>query len=110
MPQVKNITSLYFCALLIFFCSFLFVGITTPHPISLDYNVPLAQSIISGHFIDFHSNDIYIYFPGASNSILGLFILLHVPNLFGLFSWFLLFISCYILGKTFGLTKDMSII
>ena len=51
---------------------------------SLNYHIPIAKNILSGNII-FQKNIIEIeqWYPGATEVILGLFILLHIPlNLF----------------------------
>ncbi len=94
----------------IVFLSFLYYGITTPTPTSSDYNIPVAQSIISGNFLQ-QQEGLYIHSPGSSHTILAIFIASAIPlNLFGLLSWVVLFIVCKKLANTFNLNTFMSII
>jgi hypothetical protein len=92
------------------FLSFLYFGITTLTPTSNDYNIPVAQSIVSGEFL--HKQvGVYIHSPGSSHSILAFFIAAGIPlNLYGLLSWIVLFILCKKLADTFNLNTFMGII
>lgn len=111
MLQIKNFAITFLLLLCMIFSIFLYQGITNFVPVSMDYNIPIASTIISGDFLTIHSDtNPYIYFPGSSHIILAFFILFGLPNLFGLFSWVVLFIVCIKLGKSFGLSKYMSIV
>lgn len=106
--QIRYISNVFLIILIIIFTSFFYFGVIKREPVSPDYNVPLAESIINGDFITVKSGDLYLYSPGSSHFILALFVLLGHPNLFGLLSWLVLFIMCKMLGTTFGLNKNMA--
>lgn len=110
IPQIKYIANLFLIILGIVFVSFFYFGITTKYPVSLDYNVPIAKTILSGDFLHVPSNHPFMYFPGSSHVILAVFLLLGLPNLFGLLGLVFIFIVCKKLGDVFGLNRYMSII
>jgi dolichol-phosphate mannosyltransferase len=87
-----------------------YLGWVTKQPVSLDYNVPIAESIVSGGMWRLGLDNPYMYFPGSSHVILATFLLFKIPvNLFGLVSWVFLLWGCKKLGETFGLRKDMAV-
>lgn len=110
MILTKYIANIFLILLLIIFLCFFYQGVTTSLPVSIDYNIPIAHSIVSGEFFTMQSDNPYMYFPGSSHSFLSMFISFGLPNLFGLFSWIFLFIVCKKLGDTFGLSRYMAII
>lgn len=111
MNQNKLLATLYSAIVILIVVSFFYQGVITKLPVSIDYNVPIAQSIISGQFLNLQSNNPYMYFPGSSHVILALFLFFKLPvNLFGLLSWVVLFFVCKKLGETFGLSRYLSII
>lgn len=107
---MKYLTNLLLIISFIVFISFFYFGITTKQPTSLDYNIPIAKTVLSGDFLRVHSLDPFMYFPGSSHVILAAFVYLGFPNLFGLLGWVFLFIVCKKLGETFGLNKYMALI
>lgn len=108
---IDLISKIMIVMLLFIFAIFFYHGLTHLTPTSPDYNIPIANSIITGDFLKFRLDDPYIYSPGATNLILVIFILLKIPlNLFGLLGWFFLLCVSYILAKNFGLNKLISII
>lgn len=111
MSLTKYIANLFLIIVTIVFVSFFYQGVITKSPVSLDYNIPIAESIASGEFIHIHSTNPYLYFPGSSHFFLALFLILGLPiNLFGVLSWIVLGILCKKLADTVGLTNYMSII
>src|SRR5438477_8747068 len=109
MLQIRNVANILLVILVIVFVSTFYFGITNKGPVSLDYNLPIAKSILSGEFLHISSNDPFTYFPGSSHTIMAIFLFLGIPiNLFGLLSWTCLFIVCKKLGDTFNLSRYMS--
>src|SRR3989338_5743730 len=91
-----------------------YAGITSS-PKELDsvmYHIPIAKSYLTGDIFSSPKSPIlHRFFPGASEGILALFILFHVPlNLYNVLGVLCLFFTCYVLGKRAGLSKDMSVI
>ena len=79
---------------------------------SLNYHIPIAKNILSGNII-FQKNIIEIeqWYPGATEVILGLFILLHIPlNLFNVLAIAIFAIVLYQFGKLFLKNKDLALI
>ncbi len=110
--KLIDLISKIITAMLVFiFAIFFYHGLTHLTPTSPDYNIPIANSIISGDFLKYRLDDPYIYSPGATNLILVIFILLKIPlNLFGLLGWVFLLSVCYFLAKNFGFDKLISVI
>lgn len=85
---------------------------------SLAYHLPIAKLILSGKIINpalltyQWPTDFYrLYQPGAIESILSLFIFTKIPvSLFDVLGVFVFFFSMYLLGKTYGLNRNLSII
>ena len=91
-----------------------YAGITSS-PKELDsvmYHIPIAKSYLTGDiFTSPKSPILHRFFPGASEGILALFILFHVPlNLYNVLGVLCLFFASYFLGKRAVLSKDMSVI
>jgi len=110
MTQTKYIANLFLSILFVILISFFYFGVTHRIAVSFDYNVPIAKSYLSGAIITMHTNNPYMYFPGSSHVFLIPFILVGFPNLFGLFSWILLFVVCKKLADTFEVSQYMAII
>ncbi len=111
MSHIKLIANLLLIVFFIIVSSYFYYGMRIKKAYSEDYNVPIAETIISGNFLTIHSDITpFLYFPGSSHFILVPFVLLGFPNLFGLLSFILLFLACKKLGEVFGLNKYMSII
>jgi len=91
-----------------------YAGITTvPKELdSLMYHIPIAKSYLTGDiFSSPRSPILHRFFPGASEGILALFMLLHLPlNLYNVLGVLSLFFACYVLGKKAGLGRDSSLI
>jgi hypothetical protein len=79
---------------------------------SLNYHIPIAKNIISGNFI--YQKDIVNierWYPGSSELILSIFILLNIPlNLFNVFGILMFFVVLYIFGKEFLKEKYYSLL
>lgn len=79
---------------------------------SINYHIPIAENLISGNFI-FQKGVVNIerWYPGSSEILLSLFILLKIPlNLFNVFSIFILFLVLYKFGQGFLKEKYYSLI
>lgn len=82
---------------------------------STGYHIPIAKSILDGSFLyprspEFMVNPVMFY-PGSSEAILSVFILLHIPlNLYNIFALGLLFISCLFLGTRFFRQRSSAVI
>lgn len=79
---------------------------------SINYHIPIAQNLISGNFI-FQKDVVNIerWYPGSSEIILSIFILLNIPlNLFNVFSILILFLVLHKLGLEFLKEKYYSLI
>jgi hypothetical protein len=96
------------------FISFIYFGATNPPFLgdSHDYHMPIAQYILNGSI--FHipkTQETEQYFPGASESILSLFILLHINvDWYCLLGWVILFFLLRKMGIIFGLGSELSLI
>lgn len=87
---------------------FFYVGLTTrpTEGDSLMYHIPIAQSILSGEFLHPNYQLTYsdkawdhMYFPAASELILAVFMVLHIPlNLYNVLATVCLFITAYFVG------------
>ena len=79
---------------------------------SLNYHIPIARNILNGNIVS-QTNVVNIerWYPGSSEIILAIFILLNIPlNLFNVFSIFIFFIVLYKFGQMFLGSKDLSLI
>ncbi len=102
------------------FFYFLFRGfLLTPNEgDSIGYHIPIAKSIISGEFLSPNYSVTFkdapiarLYFPAASELILAMFLILHLPlGWYNLLAWILIFFLGYKLGVSYGLEKKFSII
>lgn len=79
---------------------------------SLMYHIPIAKWYLTGKIFSYPASSIlHRYFPGASEGILAVFMLLHIPlNLYNVLAIFCLSLVAYDLGKKAGLTCDMAIL
>jgi hypothetical protein len=94
--------------------SYLYYGLITPPPLgdSHDYHMPIAQDYLNGTLFTLpKSVNPYINFPGASESILSLFILFHIPvTWFCVLGWAILFFVLRKMGLHFKLGSELSVI
>ncbi len=99
----------------------IFTGVTTvpAEGDSLSYHIPIAQTVLTGEFLHPHYKLLYehkyawdrMYFPAASELILALFLLFHVPlNLYNVLAWVLLLISGYLLARSYKLDSKFALI
>lgn len=110
--MVKTISRLSLIIVLFLFALFAYKGLITKpwEGDSLAYHIPIAKTILNGEFLN-PVNDGYglEFYPGASEALLAIFILLRIPlSLFNLLSWILLFFLAKRLGITLGLKKDLA--
>lgn len=79
---------------------------------SVNYHIPVANYYLTGQiFSPPDKNMIIRWYPSASESILALFILLHIPlNLYNMLASLILLITCYKLGNYFFENSHFSII
>ncbi|MBI3985136.1 MAG: hypothetical protein HY344_04365 [Candidatus Levybacteria bacterium] len=94
---------------------YVYLGIVSPIPQagdSFDYHIPIAKSILDGSFLSGLGFTKYQHFyPGTSEIINSLFILLNIPlTLSNIIPSVLLGISCFILGRVYRLDKYSAII
>ena len=116
---MKNLNILSKIALFIFVVltiQFIYFGITTSlqgiyEKDSIIFHIPIAQEISKLIFLPANLSLGLGYLPATAESILSLFILLHLPlNLFNVLAFVLLFIVSKKVSESFGVTKEMSII
>lgn len=107
-PQIKLFAHI---ALLIFLSSvtyYFYLGIINPVPAlgdSWDYHIPISQSILNGSFFNPHATIPQQYYPGASEAINALFMLLHIPlTISNLIAIIVLGFTCWKLALTFRLS------
>lgn len=91
-----------------------YIGVST-YPTELDsimYHIPIAKSYLDGRIFSSPDSPIlHRFFPGASEGILALFILFHIPlNLFNVLGALALAWGAYLLGKRAGLSRDESML
>ncbi len=93
---------------------YIYLGIVSPIPAlgdSFDYHIPIAKSILNGSFLTAPFSAYSHFYPGTSEAINSIFILLNIPlTLSNILASVLLGIGCYFLGKTYKLNKFSSII
>jgi hypothetical protein len=100
-----------------------FVGVTTKpwEYDSLAYHIPISNLILSGRILNpgnktnpvysIYEDRLMIYSPGASEIILSAFNFLHIPlNLFDVAGILFLFFVVKVLGESYGLSHDTSLI
>jgi hypothetical protein len=112
--MVRQYALLAFFLSLFVLISFLYHGLITSPPLgdSHDYHMPIAQYYLDGALLHIpKSVNPFINFPGASESILALFILLHIPvTWFCVLGWIILFVLLRKMGLIFNLGHELSII
>lgn len=79
---------------------------------SLTYHIPIAESISRANFVDLsHIKQGLGYYPAVGETILSLFVKLNIPlNLFNVLGIMLLFFSCRLTARVFGLSKTTSLV
>lgn len=128
---MQKITVLSKIALIIFLyylTYYIFIGLKNPIPAagdSLDYHIPISLSILNGdfslssnfqtfHYLNFSQTFHKMpqwYYPGASEAINSVFILLGIPlTLSNIFAVGILAFTLYKLGRAFNLEKNYSLL
>jgi len=78
---------------------------------SIGWHIPIAKFVLNGTILNFHSTVLPQFYPGASELILALFMLVGLPlNTYNILAWFLLFLGCFLLARNFGLEKFYSML
>lgn len=112
--MIRQYALLAFFLSLFVLISFLYHGLITPPPLgdSHDYHMPIAQDYLNRTVFSIpKSVNPYINFPGASESILALFILFHIPvTWFCVLGWVILFLLLRKMGVHFNLGNELSLI
>ncbi|MDO8269392.1 MAG: hypothetical protein Q7T54_01830 [Candidatus Levybacteria bacterium] len=114
--NTKILSKICLLFFLFIFINYFYVGLTT-HPSegdSLNYHIPIAKAYLDGAIFTpekIQGVPFLKYSPGASEGILAIFYLLHIPpNLYNVVGVVLLFSACIYLGKKYGLNPETSII
>jgi hypothetical protein len=100
---------------LYYFVYFVYTGLLHPIP-SLgddwDYHIPISRSILDGSFLHPPPYTYFArYYPGSAEAINSLLILLHIPlTLSSIFAVAVLFYACFLLGRTFHLDRELSLL
>lgn len=108
MQNIRTIANIALIIALYYIVYYIYIGIINPIPAlgdSWDYHIPISQTILDGRFLFPHDFKMPAwYFPGSSEAINSLFILLRVPlTLTNIFATIILFFSCWKLALTFRL-------
>ena len=96
--------------------NYFYIGVTTTptEGDSIGYHIPIAKAYLNGTIFNpekIAGSPFLSYSPGASEGILSLFYLFHIPpNLFNVLGVVLLFLACWYLGIRYKLGTDFSII
>jgi hypothetical protein len=93
---------------------YIWVTTTPAEGDSIGYHIPIAKAYLNGAIFNpekIAGSPFLSYSPGASEGILSLFYLFHIPaNLFNVLGVILLFFACFYLGIRYKLGTDFSII
>lgn len=91
---------------------YIFLGFTTlpTEGDSINIHIPIARKILAGKILLPVNHNIDSMYPAASELILSIFLGLQAPlNLYNIFALLMLFVTLFFLGKTFNLSKNLSI-
>jgi len=103
MNTIKPLSFVAICIVLYIFLHNFFIGITSipTEGDSIHYHIPVAEFYLKGIIMNPPDKEMIIrWYPSASESILALFIVSHVPlNLYNVFATAILGIVCYKLGR-----------
>lgn len=110
MKNIKTIANIALIITLYYLVYYIYIGVLNPIPAlgdSWDYHIPISQTILDGRFLFPHDFKMPAwYFPGSSEAINSLFIVLHVPlTLSNILATIILFFSCWRLALTFRLQR-----
>ncbi len=113
--KLRLIANVCLIVALYYFVYYVYLGIINPIPAlgdSWDYHIPIATTILDGRFLN--PSDFKLpqwYYPGSSEAINALFILLHIPlTLSNIFATCVLFFCLLYLAKVFRLQYYYAII
>src|SRR6185437_4487196 len=111
--SIRVITNIGIIIALFYFTYYTYYGITHPIPApgdSWDYHIPIAQSILNGSFFTLpHVTIPQRFYPGSSEAINSLLILLHIPlTLSNILAMIVLFFCLYKLARCFRLKQYYS--
>ncbi|HSW97731.1 MAG TPA: hypothetical protein VLF89_07950, partial [Candidatus Saccharimonadales bacterium] len=110
IQSLAKVSLIFFLYILLYY---FFAGIaSTPREgDSLAYHIPIAKSIVDGTFIHPQYTFDHDYFPGSFESILAVFMSLHIPlNLYNLCAIISLFFATRYLAVVFGLKNSYAIL
>lgn len=113
--NLRTLANVCLIIALYYFTYYVYQGIINPIPAlgdSWDYHIPIAKTILDGRFLN--PSDFKLpqwYYPGSSEAINALFILLHIPlTLSNIFATCVLFFCLFYLAKIFRLLDYYAII
>ncbi len=113
--SVKIFANIGIIIALYYFIYYSFFGVLHPIPApgdSWDYHIPISQSILHGTFLTLpHETFRQRYYPGSSEAINSLLILLHIPlTLSNIIAMFFLIACLYKLARVFTMKPYYSIL
>ncbi|GIW61316.1 MAG: hypothetical protein KatS3mg089_0168 [Patescibacteria group bacterium] len=113
--NLRTLANVCLIIALYYFTYYVYQGIINPIPAlgdSWDYHIPIAKTILDGRFLN--PSDFKLpqwYYPGSSEAINALFILLHIPlTLSNIFATCVLFFVLLKLARVFSLQDYYAII
>jgi len=112
---IKTIANIGIIIAVYYFTYYTVLGILRPIPApgdSWDYHIPISQSIINGSFITLpHVIVLQRYYPGSSEAINSLLLLLHIPlTLSNILAIIVLYFCLYRLSRYFKLQKYFALL
>lgn len=115
MSQIKTITFMALIVWCYYLVYYIFLAILNPIPApgdGRDYHIPISESIINGSFLHpINFNIPQWYYPGSSEAINSILILLHIPlTLSNFLPILILFYACFKLGMLFRLQYYVSLL
>lgn len=116
MNNLKILSKICLLFFIFVVVNYFYIGVTTvpTEGDSIGYHIPIAKAYLNGTIFNpekIAGSPFLSYSPGASEGILSLFYLFHIPaNLFNVLGGVLLFFSCFYLGIRYKLGTDLSII
>ena len=114
--NIGILSKICFLFFLFIVVNYLFIGVTTQpsEGDSIGYHIPIAKAYLNGTIFNpekIAGTPFLTYSPGASEGILSIFYILHVPaNLFNVVGVISLFLACLYLGIRYKLGFELSLI
>jgi hypothetical protein len=113
--SIRVIVNIALIIALYYFTYYTYLGITNPVPApgdSWDYHIPISESIINGTFLFLpHVTVPQRFYPGSSEAINSILILLHIPlTISNIIAMLVLFVSLYKLGRCFKLQQYLALL